>query len=156
MDKILERLTVARTEAMKAKIAASTDADLAEASLRLDTFRGVIGEIDKESKLANGRTVLAIVKSEYSKRLASAEEYAGYGETERSEREAAEAAVLSEYVPAETTEAELRAFATEFIAANGLAGLGGKALGQVMGAMKAEFSNYDGKLASTIVRELVA
>lgn len=151
---ILDELNKAKVAMMKAKVGAS-GADLDAVNLRLDTIRGVIGEIDKESKIANARPALSIVKSEYTKRIASSELYAKLDQMERSEREAAEAAVLSEYIPSETSEAELRKFVAEFIAANDLADMGKKALGTVMGAIKSEFDNYDGKIASNVARELI-
>ena len=154
MSKILEQLTVARTKAMKAKIGATGDA-LDAATLELDTLRGVIGEIEKDAKLSNARTELTVLKGEYSKRVASAKLYAEIGETDRSEREAAEADILAQYLPRETSEAELQEFIVSYVAENELAGKGGRALGSVMGALKSQFESYDAKLASQLAREAI-
>lgn len=62
----------------------------------------------------------------------------------------AERDALEGYLPKQMTDAEIRNFAASRIA-------DGANLGMVMGALKAEHSGqYDGKLASGIVRELIA
>lgn len=61
---------------------------------------------------------------------------------------AAEKAALERYMPRQLGEAELRAF---------VAARPGLSLGEIMGALKAEHAGcYDGRLASSIVKEALA
>lgn len=63
---------------------------------------------------------------------------------------ALEILTLQGYLPSQMSEADLRAYAEARLKS-------GDGLGQVMAALKAEFpGRYDGKLASTVVRGLLA
>lgn len=83
---------------------------------------------------------------------------AGVAETEEPERMTgqqidrlrADIRTLEAYLPAQLSEDELRAYAAARVRA-------GDGLGQVMAALKADFpGRYDGKLASAVVRGLLA
>lgn len=155
MADILDQLNAAKTAAMKAKMTTTGD-ERAQAELRLDALRGVLGEVERDSKDKKPRGIAAMLKSEHSKRIESAKIYGDAGEQERSAREAAEAKIVAEFLPKEPSALELQNFITDYIGANGLQGAGNAAMGEVMGAVRGDFENFDGKLASALVRQLLA
>lgn len=72
------------------------------------------------------------------------------GEGPAAEKARAERAALAVYLPVQMTAEEIGAFARN-------AAAGGANLGQIMGLLKAEKAGqYDGKLASSIVKEALA
>lgn len=157
MAEILDELNAAKTAAMKAKIGA-TGAELAATDLRLDVVRGVIGAVTYDTKEKKPRGALAVLKSEHKKRLESAEIYGKAGQKERSDREAAEAEIVAEFLPEEPkgpTELELQYFIADYIGATGLQG-DLSAVGNVMGVIREEFPVFDGKLASQLVKKILA
>lgn len=154
MTDILENLNAAKIAAMKAKISVDEE-NRPAVELRLEVLRSLIGEIDRDSKEKKPRGVLAVLKSEQAKRLDSVDIYAKAGENARAEKEQAEASIIAEFLPKSASEAELKDFVSDFVAANGLAGGGGRAVGQVMSALREKFENFDGKLASTIAKSAV-
>lgn len=154
MTDILENLNAEKIAAMKAKISADEENRPAVES-RLEVLRSLIGEIDRDSKEKKPRGVLAVLKSEQAKRLDSSNIYAEAGENERAEKEREEASIITEFLPKSASEEELTVFISDFVAANGLAGAGGRAVGQVMAALREEFENFDGKLASTIAKSAI-
>lgn len=155
MAEILDKLNAAKTAAMKAKMTTAGD-ERAQAELRLDVLRGVLGEIERDSKEKKPRGINAVLKSEHSKRVESAGIYGEAGEQGRSDREAAEAEIVAEFLPKEPTALELQNFIMDYITANGLQGAGNAAMGEVMGAVRGDFESFDGKLASALVRQLLA
>lgn len=167
MTEILEELNTAKVQAMKLQNSPE-EALKRIAELRLTTIRSVLSEIDSDSKSKNPRGVVGILKAEHSKRVGSATIYrdiANNAESSdadrasaanREKREVAEAAVVAEFLPTEPTESELRAFITSYVITNGLEGTGRKSTGVVMKALKGEFDNFDGKVASTIAAEVLA
>ncbi len=152
MAEILEQLNTAKTAAMKTKLSGQGEERL-EAELRLDVIRGVLGEIERDSKEKKPRGVLAVLKSEHSKRVESAQIYGDAGQEDRSTREAAEAEVVAEFLPKAPTEQELQYFIADYIGANDLSGMG--AMGEVMAVIRGEYENFDGKLASDLVRKIL-
>lgn len=155
MAEILDKLNAAKTAAMKTKMTGQGD-ERAQAELRLDVLRGVLGEIERDSKDKKPRGVTAVLKSEHSKRVESAKIYGDAGEQDRSTREAAEAEIVAEFLPKEPTALELQSFITDYIGANGLYGAGNSAMGEVMGAIRGDFESFDGKIASALVRQLLS
>ena len=155
MAEILDELNGAKVAAMKAKMTAEGD-ERAQAELRLDVLRGVLGEVERDSKDKKPRGIAAVLKSEHSKRVESAKIYGDAGEQARSTREAAEAEIVAEFLPKEPTELELQYFIADFVGANGLVGAGNAGLGQVMAAVRGDFENFDGKLASALARKILA
>lgn len=165
MTEILEELNSAKVAAMKLQNSPE-EALKRIAELRLTTIRSVLSEIDSDSKAKKPRGVVGVLKAEHSKRVGSATIYGKIAANEESSesdrasaakreaREIAEAAVVAEFMPAEPTESELRAFITSFVIQNGLEGSGNK--GPVMKALREEFASFDGKLASTIAAEVLA
>lgn len=153
MADILEALDKAKIDAMKAKIGAADEQSRAVAELRLDVIRGVLGEIERDSKDKKPRGIVAVLKSEHSKRVESTKIYGDAGQDARSTREASEADIVAEFLPKAPTEQELQYFIADYIGANGLSGMG--AMGEVMAAVRSEYDNFDGKLASTLVRKIL-
>ena len=115
----------------------------------------LIGEIETRTKsLPEQRPLteeelVAVVR----KFLKGAEETLAAVETrppEEADRLRADIRTLEAYLPAQLSEDELRAYAVARVRA-------GDGLGQVMAALKADFpGRYDGKLASAVVRGLLA
>lgn len=153
MADTLNELNAAKTAAMKAKIGASAETKDA-AELRLAVIRGILSEVERDSKEKKPRGATAVLKSEHSKRVESAKIYGEAGQTVRSEREASEAEVVAEFLPKEPTELELQHFIADYIGANDLSGP--QAMGEVMRVVREEFENFDGKLASTLTKKILA
>jgi uncharacterized protein YqeY len=115
----------------------------------------LIGEIEtrtkalKEPRPLTDEEVVGIVR----KFLKGAEETLAAVETRRPEeadRLRADIRTLEAYLPTQLSEDELRAYAAARVRA-------GDGMGQVMAALKADFpGRYDGKLASAVVRGLLA
>lgn len=115
----------------------------------------LIGEIEtrtkalKEPRPLTDEEVVGIVR----KFLKNAEETLAQVRGSRPEvvdQVALEILTLQGYLPAQLSEAELRAYAAARVRA-------GDGMGQVMAALKADFpGRYDGKLASAVVRGLLA
>jgi len=153
MADILNELNAAKTAAMKAKIGASAETKDA-AELRLAVLRGIVSEVERDSKEKKPRGATSVLKSEHSKRVESSKIYGDAGQTVRSEREAAEAEVVAEFLPKEPTELELQSFIADYIGANGLSGP--RAMGEVMRVVRDEFENFDGQLASSLTKKILA
>lgn len=150
-----------QTLAMKAKLKATTDEEIAQAEINLSVIRALVAAVSeaetsgKVRKELSNDEVINVLKKEYNKRMASAVIYREAEALDRAEREAAEALIVKEFLPKETSNDEIEAFVKSFVKANGLAGAGGKAMGQVMSALKSEFENFDSRNASAIVKELI-
>lgn len=154
MDEILAKLNAAKTAAMKAKMT-TEGAERTAAGLRLDVLRGVLSEVERDSKDKKPRGVLAVLKSERSKRAESAKIYGDAGEQDRSDREAAEAEIVGEFLPKEPTELELQYFIADYVGANGLEAAGNAGLGEIMKVLRNEFESFDGKIASELARKIL-
>lgn len=157
MAEVLEQLNAARLKAMKNKIAAvgenRDEAELQKNAVRLNVVRGLIGEIERDSKDKKPRGGVAILKSERSKRLETAKIYDGASEPARRDVELAEAEIVAEFLPKEPTEQELKDFIAAHIEAHELTGP--RAMGELMKALRSEFENFDGKAASALAKELL-
>ncbi len=148
MANIKDRLNEDRVKFLKARD-----------ELNLSVVRALIGTIEtaekggKKAVTFDDAQVLEVLGREQKKRRESAEIYANAGNAERSERETAEADVISRYLPVQLTETEIREIAT--VAANEA---GDDAnFGQVMKLVTAQTKGRaDGKLVSGIVREVLA
>lgn len=142
------------TAAMKER---KTDAS---AEVRLMTLRSALGAITKAETGGGARKDLtdadveAVLRKEAKTRRETAAIYLGVSEAERAARETAEAEILEAYVSQELSEDEVRALVTELIADNGLAGAGGRAIGQVMGLLKGR-SDVNKGVASKVAKELL-
>ncbi len=82
--------------------------------------------------------VVEVLRSEGKKRAEAAELYEQGQRTELAERERAQARVLERYLPAEMDDAQLESIVAEEVeAARGSGAVGGKAMGQVIKAVRA-------------------
>ncbi len=82
--------------------------------------------------------VVDVLRSEGKKRAEAAELYEKGNRTELADRERTQAAVLDRYLPAEMDDAQLEAIVAEEVeAARGSGAEGGKAMGQVIKAVRA-------------------
>mgnify|MGYP003627383651 FL=1 len=94
-------------------------------------------EIDERIEADDGQ-VLAIVEKQIKQRRDSIEQYAKAGRDELVAAEQAELDVLTAYMPAQASEADIDAALQAAIAATGAAGM--KDMGKVMGVLKAELA----------------
>ena len=94
-------------------------------------------EIDERIEADDGQ-VLAIVEKQIKQRRDSIEQYAKAGRDELVAAEQAELDVLTAYMPAQASEADIDAALQAAIAATGAAGM--KDMGKVMGILKAELA----------------
>jgi uncharacterized protein YqeY len=97
---------------------------------------------------ATDADVIEVVNRAIKRRREAAEQMRAGQRVELAEKEEAEAAQLSAYLPKQLEEAEVRAFVREAIA--GGAGNMGAVMGRIMPRIKGAF---DGKEANRIVRE---
>ncbi|GAA2019244.1 GatB/YqeY domain-containing protein [Pseudokineococcus marinus] len=101
--------------------------------------------------------VLAVLRSEAKKRRESATAFADAGRAERAQREAAEEAVIAEYLPAQLGDEALSALVAEEVAAAAAAGRTGMgAMGSVMGAVRPRVGQLaeGGRVAAEVRRQL--
>ncbi len=141
----LERINQDLTVAMKNK-----EAD------RLSTLRMIKTslknrEIEKMAPLEDAEAI-KLLQSMVKQRRESIEQYRQAGRNELAEKEAAEIAVIEQYLPAAIDEATLQRIVDETIAESGAGSM--KDLGNVMKAVMARLAGQtvDGKLVNQIVR----
>ena len=126
---------------------------------KLSTLRLLLSEIKNErirtAEEVDEETFLRLVRKGIKQRKDSAEQYRKGSRAELAEAEEREAEYLLAYLPAQASEAELRAAIEEFVEAEGLSGPG--AIGPVMKAMVARFSGRsDGGTISCIAKEVLS
>jgi len=89
---------------------------------------------------------------EAKKRQESADSFRAAGRDEQADSELAEKAIIEEYLPKQLSEDEVRALVEEAVA--GLDEVSPKAMGQVIGAVKAKAGTAaDGALVARLVKE---
>jgi hypothetical protein len=126
---------------------------------RLGTLRMLLNEI-KNEKIRSGEevdddTFVSLVRKAIKQRKDSAEQYRAGGREELAAKEDQEAEILSEYMPEQVGEDEIRAAVEAFVAAEGLSGP--QAIGPVMKAMLARFGgNADGKTINQVARQVLS
>jgi len=92
-----------------------------------------------------------VIAREVKKRNESANIYDGAGRPELSENERAEAAILSEYLPAQVSEEDIQTAIDEAIKQMDAKGMA--AMGQLIGAVKSKFGNSaDGSIIARLVK----
>lgn len=150
MSQTLSTLTADLTTAMKARD-----------ELRRDTLRQVIAAVRTEAKAGDVERelgedeVLQVLAREVKKRRDTAETYTQVGATDRAARETAEAEVISTYLPARLTEAELEALVRDAVAEVGATSM--RDMGAVMKvATERAGTSADGRTLSTMVRQALA
>jgi hypothetical protein len=102
--------------------------------------------------------VLAIIRSEIRKRAEAADIYATAGRDQLADRERAEAAVLTPYLPPEASDDELGAIVGEEVASAAEAGISGpRAMGAVIKAVRGRLgSQADGARIAEAVKAALA
>jgi uncharacterized protein YqeY len=144
-----ERLTEDMKNAMKAGAAGK---------VRLDTIRFLRSalknvEIDKKALLTD-EDVLGVITKQVKQLKDSIDEFQKAGRSDLVEKAQAEVAVLSDYLPQQMSEAEVRDLARQIIADVGAQGP--KDMGKVMGPLVARTKGRaDGKLVNQVVKELL-
>jgi uncharacterized protein len=95
--------------------------------------------------------VLSLLAKQVKQREESIEQFSAAGRTDLSDKEAAEMAVLKEYLPAPLSPAELEALVLEAVRASGAAGP--KDMGKVMALLMPQVQGRaDGKAVSGLVK----
>lgn len=144
-----ERLTEDMKTAMKAGAAGKA---------RLDTIRFLRSalknvEIDKKAPLTD-EDVLGVITKQVKQLKDSIDEFQKAGRSDLVEKAQAEVTVLSDYLPQQMSEAEVRDLARQIIADVGAQGP--KDMGKVMGPLVARTKGRaDGKLVNQVVKELL-
>jgi uncharacterized protein YqeY len=139
-ETILERVQADTREAMKAR-----DRD------RVGALRMISNALQQEEKEGKGDEV-AVLRRERKRRLEAAEAYREGGSPDRAAGEEAEAEVISSYLPAELSDAELAEIIDAAISESGAEGPAdmGKAMGAAMPRID---GRADGKRVGAMVRE---
>lgn len=99
---------------------------------------------------ANEATILNKMIKEHQD---SADIYTKCNRPELAEMELAGARIISELVPKAATEEDIREMLTKYVNENGP--ITQKDMGNVIKWLKTQFTNIDGKLASTVVRSMI-
>ena len=144
-----ERLTEDMKQAMK---------DKAAGKLRLSVIRMVRAniknvEIDKKKELSE-EEVLEVVAKEVKTRRDSLEEFQKANRPDLEQSLEQEIAILTQYLPEQLSEAEVRKLVTEAVTAT--QALTPKDMGKVMAVLMPKVKGRaDGKMVNTIVREML-
>lgn len=154
-DGLKARLRSDLTAAMKARDTLTTGT--LRMALAAITTAEVAGDTARE---LSEPEVLAVLGKEVRKRAEAAEAFAGAGRTELAEKETAEAAVLTSYLPASLTDDEvgtLVAAAVDAVAAETGAPVGPRQLGLVIKKVQAAAEGRaDGKRISAAVKQALS
>ena len=133
----------------------------AHETVRLAALRGIKAAIllAKTSEGGNGEVtdadIVKIIRKLVKQRKESAEIYSGQNRQDLAENELAEAAAMEVYLPRQLEEAELREILKGIIAETGASKPSD--MGKVMGVATNRLAGQaDGKLVSTLVKELLA
>jgi uncharacterized protein len=128
-------------------------------ALRSSTLRMVLSAITnaevagKEQRELSDDDVVGVLSTEAKKRREAAEAFAQAGRTESAEKERAEAGVITDYLPAQLSDAEVADLVTSTIASLGVAGDGMRAMGRVMGVLQPQVKGRaDGSAVAAEVR----
>ena len=110
-------------------------------------------EVDDRKELSDAE-ILSIIEKLLKQRRESVASYEQGGRADLAERERAEAAVLSTYLPQQLSDAEIEAEVTQAIAAAGAAGP--QDMGKVMGGLKAKLAGRAdmGKVSAAVKARL--
>jgi uncharacterized protein YqeY len=146
-----ERLRTDLTASMKARDA-----------LRSGTIRMVLAAISeaevagKQATVLTDAQVLDVVVREAKKRREADEAFTAAGRTELADKERAEAAVLTDYLPAQLSAGEVQEIVRAAIAQTGAAELGLKGMGKVMGVVTPQTKGKadGGAVAAEVRRQL--
>ena len=118
---------------------------------RVLILRGLVSELQKDAKEGPGDEQ-AVLRREKKRRIEAAEAFRAGGREDLATAEEAEAELVSEYLPAEMGDDELRAIVAGAVAETGASSP--KDMGQVMkAAMATVAGRADGKRVSSLVQE---
>ncbi|MEU6135684.1 GatB/YqeY domain-containing protein [Nocardioides sp. NPDC047086] len=152
MSTLKDQLRTDLTSAMKAR-----DKD------RAGTLRMVMASIaeaevaGKEAKELTDDEIITILTREAKKRREAATAFADGGRPEQAEKETAEAAVITEYLPAQLSAEEISDLVSKAIAQTGAADEGMRAMGKVMGVLTPQTKGKaDGGAVAAEVRKQLA
>jgi uncharacterized protein len=130
MSALKDRLRTDLTAAMKARD-----------EVRSSTLRMVLTAITnaevagKEARELSDDDIVGVLSTEAKKRREAAAAFSEGGRAEMAAKEQAEAAVITEYLPAQLSDAEIADLVSVAIAQTGAAGEGMRAMGKVMGVL---------------------
>jgi uncharacterized protein YqeY len=148
MAELKERLRADLTAAMKARD-----------SLRSSTLRMVLTAITnaevsgKQARELDDAQVVDVLATETKKRREAATAFEDAGRRELADKERAEAAVITGYLPAQLSPEEISAIVDEAITSTGAADQGMKAMGRVMGVVQPQVKGRaDGAVVAAEVR----
>jgi uncharacterized protein YqeY len=148
MSTLKDRIRTDLTAAMKARD-----------EVRSSTLRMVLTAITnaevagKEAKTLTDEEVIGVLSTEAKKRREAAVAFEEGGRAEMSAKEAAEGAVITEYLPAQLSEEEVADIVAAAIGQTGAAGEGMKAMGKVMGVVQPQVKGRaDGSAVAAEVR----
>lgn len=132
---------------------ALTEALKARNTVAIDTLRGLKTRIQNE-QIAKGQSlveadILALIRSEVKRRKEAAESFQSGGREDGAQKELAEAAILSAYLPAGPSEADIRAAIDELVTGGTYTQ---KDFGTLMGQLKAKLPNADGAQLSQLLK----
>jgi uncharacterized protein YqeY len=139
--------------------AAARDAMRARDERRTTTLRMALSAAHNQ-KIARGRElsdeeIVEVLGREMKQRRESIAVYRDAGRADRAESEEAEAAILTEFLPEQLSEAELESMARAAIDDTGASGAAD--LGRVMGRLAPQTKGRaDGRAVSEVVRRLLA
>jgi hypothetical protein len=129
----------------------------------LECVRGLMSSFTNElvtlkrmpSDSLSDSEALAVIKRAVKKGKDAAQQFIDGGRPELAEKENAEVAILSKYLPVQASEAEIEAVAKEKIAEAGAVDKAGA--GKLIGAISKHFAgNADGMLVKQVVERLLA
>lgn len=137
-----------------------TDAMRAKDEVRRSTLRMALTAVTNEEvagkqarELTDG-DVLRVLGRELKKRKEAATAFSDAGQTDRADRELAEARILESYLPAQLSDDEVSAIVATVISDAGVAGPA--AMGQVMKALQPKIAGRadGGRVAAEVKRQL--
>jgi uncharacterized protein YqeY len=148
MSDLKDRLRADLTAAMKSRD-----------EVRSSTLRMVLTAITnaevagKEARELSDDDIIGVLSTEAKKRREAATAFTDGGRAEMAAKEAAEAEVIAEYLPAQLSEQEVTDIVAAAIDRTGAAGEGMKAMGKVMGVVQPQVrGRADGSAVAAEVR----
>ncbi|NJB81507.1 GatB/YqeY domain-containing protein [Wenyingzhuangia aestuarii] len=145
-----KKIMVKMKEAMKAKdtVALESLRAVKSAILLAQTESGAKEELTEDAELK-------ILQKLVKQRKDSATLYTEQGRADLAEPELAQAEVISQFLPAQMTENELKAALSKLISETGASSI--KDMGKLMGVASKEFAGKaDGKAISVVIKQLLS
>ena len=131
-------------------------------SLRSSTLRMLLSSITnaevagKEQRELSDDDVVGVLSTEAKKRREAATAFEDAGRADSAEKERAEAAIITDYLPQQLSESEVRDLVSATVASLGAGGEGMRAMGKVMGALQPQVKGRadGGYVAAEVRRQL--